>query len=143
FDQASNMRITSKQTIVALLLTGLSVESYGATIYGLHAGVGQWYLDLQGDVGQYGATTTLNDLGFKDETSNVFWAALEHPVPILPNLKLMHSSISATEPSITSQSFIIGGVQIDARVQVVTDIDLSHTDATLYYELLDNWVTFD
>lgn len=110
---------------------------------GFQAGAGQWYINLEGDVGQSGSTTTLNDLGFENETSNVFWAMLEHPIPILPNLRIMHSAISAKETSRTSQSFTIGGVGIEAQVDVLTDMDLSHTDATLYYELLDNWVTFD
>jgi outer membrane protein len=110
---------------------------------GFQAGAGQWYINLEGDVGQNGSTTTLNDLGFEDETSNVLWAMLEHPIPILPNLRVMHSSISATETSTTSQRFTVGGIVIDAEVRVLTDMDLSHTDATLYYELLDNWVTFD
>lgn len=114
-----------------------------ADVLGLHAGLGQWYINLEGDVGQNGSTTTLDDLGFKDETSNVFWAQLEHPIPIIPNLRVMHSSISATETSTTSQSFTIGGIAIDAEVRVLTDMDLSHTDATFYYELLDNWVTLD
>lgn len=110
---------------------------------GFQAGAGQWYINLEGDVGQNGSSTTLNDLGFEDETSNVFWAMLEHPIPIIPNLRVMHSSISAIETSRTSQRFTIGGIVIDAEVRVITDMDLSHTDATLYYELLDNWVTFD
>lgn len=110
---------------------------------GLQAGVGQWYINLEGEVGQNGSTTTLDDLGFEDETSHVFWAMLEHPIPILPNLRVMHSAISATETSTSSQSFTIGGILFNAEVGVLTDMDLSHTDATLYYELLDNWVTFD
>lgn len=110
---------------------------------GFQAGAGQWYINLDGDVGQNGSTTTLNDLGFEDETSNVFWAMLEHPIPIIPNLRVMHSTISATENSTTSQRFTVGGIVIDAEVRVLTDMDLSHTDATFYYELLDNWVTFD
>jgi outer membrane protein len=114
-----------------------------ADVLGFQAGIGQWYINLDGDVGQNNSTTTLNDLGFKDETSNVFWAMLEHPIPIIPNLRVMHSAISATEASTTSQRFTIGGILIDAEVRVLTDIDLSHSDATFYYELLDNWVTFD
>lgn len=110
---------------------------------GFHAGIGQWYINLEGEVGQNGSSTTLDDLGFEDETSNVIWAMLEHPIPILPNLRVMHSAISATETSTTSQRFTVGGVAIDAEVRVLTDMDLSHTDATFYYELLDNWVTFD
>lgn len=133
----------TRNLILAACLASACGTAWGDTIFGLYGGVGHWYIDLQGDVGQNGATTTLNDLGFENENSNVFWLALEHPVPVIPNLRLMHSTISATESSITSQSFIIGGVLIDAQVQVLTDIDLSHTDATFYYELLDNWVTFD
>lgn len=131
------------KTLLALALTMSPAVTFADTLLGLYAGAGQWYINLEGDVGQNGSTTTLDDLGFENETSNVFWIMLEHPVPILPNLRVMHSSISATEASTTSQRFTIGGIIIDAQVNVLTDMDLSHTDATFYYELLDNWVTFD
>ncbi len=131
------------KSLLALALVALPSIGWADTLLGLYAGAGQWYINLEGDVGQNGSTTTLDDLGFDNETSNVFWLMLEHPVPILPNLRVMHSSISATETSTTSQRFTIGGVTIDAEVSVLTDMDLSHTDGTLYYELLDNWLTFD
>jgi outer membrane protein len=133
-----------KRSLLALPILALaSFPAGAATLYGLQAGVGQWYINLEGDVGQSGSTTTLDDLGFQDQTSNVVWAMIEHPIPVLPNIRLMHSSITAIENSITSQRFTIGGLMIDAQVRVLTDMDLSHTDATFYYELLDNWVTLD
>lgn len=131
-----------KKIILAILCACGSPLSWGDAL-GFQAGAGQWYINLKGDVGQNGSTTTLDDLGFDNETSSVLWAMFEHPVPIIPNLRVMHSVISATETSTTSQRFTIGGILIDAQVQVLTEMDLSHTDATLYYEVLDNWVTFD
>jgi outer membrane protein len=131
-----------KKIILAMLCAGASPLAW-SDVLGLQAGVGQWYINLDGDVGQNGSTTTLSDLGFKNETSNVLWVALEHPIPLIPNIKVMHSSISAIEKSTTTQRFTIGGIQFDAEIDVLTDMDLSHTDATFYYELLDNWVTFD
>ncbi len=128
-----------------ILITSLACAPVTAwcDALGLQGGIGQWYINVEGDVGQHNSTTTLDDLGFKDETSTVLWVMLEHPIPLLPNVRVMHSGISATEASTTSQSFILGGIAVEAEIGVVTDMDLSHTDATFYYELLDNWVTFD
>lgn len=131
-----------KKIILALLCACTSPLAWSDTV-GFHAGAGRWYINLKGDVGQNGSTTTLDNLGFMNEISNVYWAALEHPIPIIPNIKIMHSSISAMEPSTTTQRFTIGGIQFDAEIKVRTELDLSHTDATFYYEALDNWVTFD
>lgn len=138
----SNESLTMKKIIFALLCSSVATPVWCDAL-GFQAGAGQWYINLEGDVGQNGANTTLDNLGFDDETSNVFWAQFEHPIPFIPNLRVMHSTISATELSTAFQRFIFGGIQFDAEIRVLTDMDLSHTDATLYYELLDNWVTFD
>jgi outer membrane protein len=138
----SNESLTMKKIIFTLLCSSVATPAW-CDILGFQAAAGQWYINLKGDVGQNGSTTTLDDLGFDNETSNVFWAQFEHPLPIIPNIRLMHSTISSTETSTTTQRFTIGGILIDAQVRVLTDMDLSHTDATFYYEILDNWVTLD
>jgi outer membrane protein len=120
----SNESLTMKKIIFTLLCSSVATPAW-CDILGFQAAAGQWYINLKGDVGQNGSTTTLD------------------PLPIIPNIRLMHSTISSTETSTTTQRFTIGGILIDAQVRVLTDMDLSHTDATFYYEILDNWVTLD
>ena len=132
-----------KKTLLALSLAAVPSLASADTFLGVYAGIGQWYLTLEGDVGDSGSTTTLDDLGIDNETSLEMWLNFEHPIPIIPNLRLMHSAITVQEYSTTTQQFTLGGAVIDAQVEVYTDMDLSHTDATLYYELLDNWISID
>lgn len=130
-------------TILALLCTPLA--SHADTILGFYAGAGQWQASLSGEVGESGQTTTLEELGHDKEPSNVIWARLEHPIPVIPNIKLMSTKISSTATTSQSQTFTLNGTSITATFsdEVTTRFDLSHVDMTLYYELLDNWINLD
>lgn len=123
----------------AVLFPSLS----NADALGLYGGVGQWYVKMDGDVGQGGVNTPLGLLGVDDETSNVVWLMFEHPLPFIPNLRLMHSEISSVANSQATQVILIGNLQIQVQALIQTTMDLSHTDATFYYEILDNWLTLD
>ncbi len=126
---------------MALLCAPLS--SQADTILGLYAGVGQWQASLSGEVGENGESTTLDDLGYDKEPSNVFWAQLEHPIPLLPNIRVMATRINASSTATITKSFSLAGVDFQVSDDVASNIDLSHVDATLYYELLDNWISLD
>jgi outer membrane protein len=55
----------------------------------------------------------------------------------------MSTSISADSYATKTQTFRLGGVAITISDDVATAVDLTHIDATLYYELLDNWISLD
>lgn len=77
-------------------------------------------------------------ISFDDSDVNVF-ATFEHPIPFLPNVKLQQNNINAFGLIPVSDANFLNG----DLVHVTGDIDLSHTDVTLYYEILDNWVNLD
>lgn len=132
-----------KKTIMALGM-GLALSGGAAqadTIFGVYAGVGQWKSELSGDVGI--TDTDFSTLGFEEENNNMFYIALEHPVPVLPNIMLKRTDLS-TNGSATLQSNVqFDNVIFPAGTTLVTDIDMTHTDATFYYEILDNWLNLD
>jgi len=108
------------------------------TVFGVYAGAQAWYHDNSGSI-----TTPLNviplasDIDSDNESSLSFYVAIEHGVPLIPNFKLKNSDING--------QFIN---QIDVcppenPCDSPINLDLSHTDLTLYYELLDNWVNLD
>lgn len=132
-----------KKALFVVSLAMLPTMAQADTLLGLYAGVGQWQAGFKGEVGENGASTTLGDLGLEKEPSNVMWANFEHPIPILPNIRVMHTRISTLANSTTSRQFNLAGYTVNANVDVIAKMDMSHTDATLYYELLDNWVTLD
>lgn len=119
----------------------LSTQVSADTILGVYAGVGQWQADFSGDLGSNHIDT--DELGIKDENNNFYYVALEHPIPLLPNIKLAHTDISTKDNSILSQNYTVNGTTYTTGTNVTTKLDLSHTDAMLYYEILDNWVNLD
>jgi outer membrane protein len=135
------------KTIKPLCLAGLVAVSPAAlsdTVLGIYAGGGVWQTDFSGQVGDMGQPAAdLEDLGLRDEDNQFYFVALEHPVPLLPNIRLQHTGISLASTSDIDQTFVIDDVTYTANTTVTSDIDFSHTDATLYYEVLDNWANLD
>lgn len=130
-----------KKATVAATLALLSPLSFADTVLGIYAGVGQWQADYAGDVGD--PSIEVKELGLKDSDNNFYYIALEHPVPIIPNIKLQKMDISSKQTATVNRTFTIDGTTFVAGTEVATDIDLSHVDLLLYYELLDNWVNLD
>lgn len=126
-------------TVLALLPN----FAWADTILGLHAGVARWQAAFRGDVGENQNTESLEALGHDEEPSVFFWANFEHPIPILPNVRVMSSNLSSEATSKRALNFRLGGIDVVVSDQVATSIDLTHLDGTLYYEVLDNWLTLD
>lgn len=130
-----------------LLITGLSCllasPTFADTI-GFELGANSWQQNFSGDVssGLIGSTVDVEaDLGYSDETNNVFYALIEHPVPVIPNIRIQQTDLDLSSNGTATVPFQFGGINFTGDVS--SDIDLSHTDLTLYYELLDNWVSLD
>jgi outer membrane protein len=130
-----------KKLTLATTLALLSPLAAADSILGVYAGAGQWQADYSGDAGD--PSIDVNELGLSEEDNNFYYIALEHPVPIIPNIKLQKMDISSEQTAVIDQTFTIDGTTFTAGTEVATDFDLSHMDIVLYYELLDNWVNLD
>lgn len=111
------------------------------TIFGIYAGAGTWQSEYSGSVGNPSAT--MDELGFDENNNSFYYIAIEHPVPLIPNIKLQHNDISSRQTGTLSSSFSLDNTTYPAGTEVSTDFDLSFTDAVLYYEILDNWLNLD
>ncbi|MDO8345237.1 MAG: TIGR04219 family outer membrane beta-barrel protein [Cellvibrio sp.] len=123
---------------IALTVT---CHTYADTVLGVYAGAGTWQSEYAGDIGK--PATSANDLGMGDNNNNFYYIAIEHPVPFFPNVKLQQNNITSKQTSILENNLSIGNITYPSGSTVATDFDLSYTDAALYYELLDNWLTLD
>lgn len=127
----------------AALLSGLSLPALADAI-GVRAGAYAWNPDISGTVRAGGQDVDLHDdLGFSDENANVFFVSIEHPLPLLPNILVQHTKLDASATNTLTRTITFDDTTYIASDRVKTTLDLSHTDATLYYELLDNWVELD
>lgn len=121
--------------------------AHADTVLGLYASTGQWQSSISGafESGQSNSDSvdTSSNLDL-DKNGNAFISvAVEHPVPVLPNIMLLQSDVELEGDSVLTSSFDFNGATFSANDNVHATIDLSHTDATFYYEVLDNWINLD
>lgn len=115
-----------------LLFTGAAQAD---TILGVYAGGQIWDTTNSGN---FGSGSGSQEFAFADEKQQSFYVALEHPIPILPNIKVRENEL-VTQGTVTlTQDFMYNGQGYAAGSTLGSSIDLSHTDFTLYYEIFDN-----
>lgn len=151
--------IAMKKTVVAAALAAgiLPLSAQADTIFGIYAGAAQWTQEYSGTFGSSdsnapevcapGCIETIdlnNTLGLDEEKGNTLWVAVEHPIPLLPNIKLERNELKANGRKETASDIYFGDEPpLEAGTVINTEFDLSHSDYVLYYELLDNWVSVD
>ena len=129
----------------SVFVPGIAISD---TIFGIYAGGGVWSTDVDGSftfVGDGGNDTVdlSDDLGLEGDNNSVFYIALEHPIPVIPNIKLQRSEMMTESTATLTRDIDFDDISYPVGEVVHSTIDLSHTDATLYYEILDNWVSLD
>lgn len=128
----------------AIALFGLLVSTTTAadTIFGLHGSAHLWKPELAGTVGQTDDAFDFSSefSGSKADSTSLL-VAIEHPVPLLPNVQVRATPLTWSGSS-DSASGTLGGV-INFTGEVDAEFDLTSLDGTLYYEVLDNWVSLD
>jgi len=130
-----------KLLIAALSLTLASPLAFADRILGVHGGVGYWLGDYSGELGE--PSISASDLDLDDSDNSYIYLALEHPIPLVPNIRAQYNHINSDQTSTISQDFSLDGVNFPAGDQVLSELELNHVDVTLYYQLLDNWINLD
>lgn len=133
-----------KKLLLGALVALLPLTGFSATILGFQAGVGSWKHDPSGSIRTssdgVGISADLkNDLNLAEESEGYAYFVLEHPVPLIPNFKYVNTKLKSSGAG--AVNFDFNGVTYNSAVN--TTLDLSNTDYILYYEVLDNVVSFD
>jgi len=124
------------------VLGAFSGPTSADTIFGLYGSAHIWQPELSGTIGQTGDAFDFSS-EFSDDKgdSTSVLVAVEHPVPLIPNVQLRATPLTWSGNS-NSASGSLGGL-ITVSGQVEAEFDLTSLDGTLYYEVLDNWVSLD
>lgn len=112
----------------------LSASASADTI-GVYLGGSVWDNSVSGTLGE---KTGQADLGLKDETQTSFFVAVEHPFPLIPNLRISADELDTTGSTLLTESFEFGGETYAPGTALDTTFDVNYMDYTLYYELFDN-----
>lgn len=133
--------LTAAAALAALLGTGVA---HGDTLFGVYAGAGTWQQGFSGGVASGGEDIDIeDDLDIGDDTNNVFYVAVEHGVPVIPNFRVNHAEISGTGRNLLTRTITFNGEVFTLAQDVASEVAMTQTDAVLYYEVLDNVVSLD
>jgi outer membrane protein len=132
-----------KQLAITLLGLGLATSQFAAAdVVGAGASIGYWDAGLSGNATQGADRVDVENELDLDGSDNVqFSASLEHPVPVLPNVRLGFTRLEQTGSGELGASF--GNLATVGSVDVRSELNLDQLDLTFYYEVLDNWVNLD
>ncbi len=136
----------AKSTPVALGAIFLSavLPVQADTVFGVYAGAGGWQQELSGELTSSSIQVDAEaDLGMQDDTNKVFYIAVEHGVPILPNLRARYFDIDMDGENVLSRSIQFNGQVFTLSDQINSEVDFSQSDAVMYYQLLDNVISVD
>lgn len=127
-------------SVVALMMT----TSLSADFLGAEVGVALWNTKVDGNIKKNGDSIDLQkDLGYgNSQTNNFFYASFDHPIPLLPNIKVQQTNFSdnGTGTFSTGKTF---GTLANYTGAVTSELTLKQTDIIPYWRILDNWVNFD
>lgn len=134
------MNLVNKvKSAIPVVLLAMTTQA-SADTFGASAGVMGWQATSSGVLQAGGSGVDLeDDLNFSDDTFLAVYVSLEHPVPALPNVKFQYYSADQVENGRIDTSF--NGVDFNGTVN--TNLNLSHYDFIMYYEVLDNIVSLD
>jgi len=127
-----------KKILTAAALAALLPQAASALpLVDFYAGSYYWDQSVSGDVNK---TVDLEgDLKLSAGGQNVTYFAFEHPIPVIPNVKLKTSNLSTDGSATGNFDLGFGSVSGDTK----SEFDLSHTDYTFYWGLPLPLVTFD
>lgn len=79
------------------------------------------------------------DLALKDNKQTFALVYIEHPVPLLPNIRIGSTSLNTSGSATYSGTY--NGTSISGTV--TSNLNLDHTEVALYWNILDNVVGLD
>lgn len=139
-----------KRVAAGCLLASLVVaSSVHAGLVDFSFGAGGWDAAPSGNInysssGIAGTAVDLkSDLGLTSSTQAYLWGDFEHPVPLLPNLRLEYAGLKTSGEQVLSRSVVYGGSTYTVSTPVTSNASIKQSDLILYWSPLNNWLKLD
>lgn len=131
-----------KKIALAVTLASILSTNAQADALGIYLGGHVWDNQASGVFGDNGGSQI--DFNLADETQNSFYIAFEHPLPLIPNVRVSTTSLETKGGTTLATDFEFDDITFEEGTTVNADFNISYVDYTLYYELFDNdLVSFD
>ncbi|MEG3767003.1 TIGR04219 family outer membrane beta-barrel protein [Alteromonas sp. 14N.309.X.WAT.G.H12] len=132
----------NKCIMAVTAVAALSASSVMAdTLAGLYVGAQGWGTNASGgfaDNSTFSSGSSMADFNFDTQANFSFYAAVEHPLPLIPNVKLSITSLDSEGVTTLQSSFNFDGDLYSSGSKVRSEAELKSTDIILYYEIFDN-----
>lgn len=117
-----------KKLLAIAIASAAPMMAQADLLFTIDAGASMWNAEASGDVD--GAVDLgKQGLNLDSEANNVLFASFEHPIPVIPNLKVMKTDLDLTGDGSAEYTFL--GETYTGPTS--SQMDLSHTDFTLYW----------
>jgi outer membrane protein len=124
-----------KKLALAVTLASLLSTNVQADAIGIYLGGQIWDNKASGT---FGDGSSLVDFNLADEKQNSFFIAFEHPLPLIPNIRIASTSLETKGQTTLTTNFEFEDETFTTGADVRANFDVSYVDYTLYYELFDN-----
>ncbi len=131
-------KLQTLATVAALTLSSTALADFAS----VSVGAGIWKETPSGGFYKTGdplEVSVENSLFWKEENQNYLFARIEHPVPLIPNVRITRTTLDHAGSG--TATFTLNGVSISGTVS--SDASFEQTDITAYWEVLDNVVSLD
>lgn len=131
----------TRQLFITIIIAALPTVA-AADFLGFSAGGGLWNASPEGGFRRTSDPAEVdveNNLLWGTESHGYLSASFEHFVPLIPNARISHTSLQYSGSG--ASSFVFDGTTYSGNI--VNDLTVDQTDLLLYWELLDNIVSFD
>ena len=117
-----------KKLLAIAIAAATPMMAQADLLFTVDAGASMWNAEASGDV-DGGVDVGKDGLNLDSENNNVLYVSFEHPIPVIPNVKIKKTDLDLTGEGKTNYSFLNQNFTGDTDSQ----FDLSHTDLTLYW----------
>ncbi len=124
-----------KKIALAVTLASILSANVQADALGIYLGGQLWDNQASGTLGDGSSQV---DFNLVDEKQNSFFIAFEHPLPIIPNLRIASTSLETSGVTTLTTDFEFEDETFSKDAIVNANFNVSYVDYTLYYELFDN-----
>ncbi len=130
-----------KKIVLSIALLGACAM---ADMIGGELNIGYYEHNPSGTIEYQGDSIDLkDDFKWKKESDVFAKLYIEHPIPLLPNIKLGYSSFGHSGSGILNKNIKFSNQTYNATGKIDSTFDLDMYDLTLYYELVDVGLDLD
>ncbi len=117
-----------KKLLAIAIAAATPMMAQADLLFTVDAGASMWNAEASGDVDD-GFKVGDGGLNLDSENNNVLFVSFEHPIPVIPNVKIKKTDLDLNGDGTVTRDFLGQSYTGETKSQ----FDLSHTDLTLYW----------